>query len=257
MEGRLDSLIDRIYDRFVNRYFRGEKVFVDLQGDKYYAQISKIFPPKTVRDVARAKVYGTTSHGSPLKHEISASLTTPSRPSTASGPSGTFAGGSSAGPIGSPVLGINSVSPSTGAADQEQRLEEELNRLAHKAGTDLDVDPIEAQSRDDPEEYLYTVQLMDENSNFEGSYMEVKIKQIRYAFRFYLVKRPSEARRVAGTGCPFRNQSSSVTSANPSSGTRRSVLHGRSNRLWPSSTTSRPRSRSTRPSATRRSGTTS
>jgi hypothetical protein len=32
--GRLDELIDVVFDRFKERYFTGEAVFVDLQGDK-------------------------------------------------------------------------------------------------------------------------------------------------------------------------------------------------------------------------------
>lgn len=32
--GRLDNLVDLVFDRFKDRYFSGEAVFVDLQGDK-------------------------------------------------------------------------------------------------------------------------------------------------------------------------------------------------------------------------------
>jgi hypothetical protein len=32
--GRLDGLVDLIYERYKDRYFAGEKVFVDLSGDK-------------------------------------------------------------------------------------------------------------------------------------------------------------------------------------------------------------------------------
>lgn len=32
--GRLDKLVDLVYDRYKDRYFVGEKVFVDLSGDK-------------------------------------------------------------------------------------------------------------------------------------------------------------------------------------------------------------------------------
>ncbi|KAF8342653.1 ATP-utilizing chromatin assembly and remodelling N-terminal-domain-containing protein [Cantharellus anzutake] len=46
--GRLDHLVELVYERFVHRYFRGEKVFVDIQNEKYYARIIKVFPPKTL-----------------------------------------------------------------------------------------------------------------------------------------------------------------------------------------------------------------
>jgi bromodomain adjacent to zinc finger domain protein 1A len=32
--GRLDALVDLVYERYKDRYFAGEKVFVDLGGDK-------------------------------------------------------------------------------------------------------------------------------------------------------------------------------------------------------------------------------
>lgn len=32
--GRLDALVDIVFERYKDRYFPGEKVFVDLSGDK-------------------------------------------------------------------------------------------------------------------------------------------------------------------------------------------------------------------------------
>ncbi len=68
--GRLDHLVELVYDRFVNRYFKGEsaslgllawsystqthiltvstEVFIDIQNEKYFARIIKVFPPKTL-----------------------------------------------------------------------------------------------------------------------------------------------------------------------------------------------------------------
>ncbi|KAG8681955.1 hypothetical protein FRC08_015309, partial [Ceratobasidium sp. 394] len=46
--GRLDSLVDQVYDRYVDRYHVGEKIFVDVQGEKYWARILKVFPPKAL-----------------------------------------------------------------------------------------------------------------------------------------------------------------------------------------------------------------
>ncbi|KAF8310996.1 hypothetical protein DL93DRAFT_2083951 [Clavulina sp. PMI_390] len=46
--GRLDHLVDMVYDRFVNRYYAGEKVFVDVDGEKYFGRITKVFPPKNL-----------------------------------------------------------------------------------------------------------------------------------------------------------------------------------------------------------------
>ncbi|CAK5264756.1 unnamed protein product [Mycena citricolor] len=44
--GRLDHLVEAVYERFKDRYFPCEKVLVDLAGVKYHAEIRKVFPPK-------------------------------------------------------------------------------------------------------------------------------------------------------------------------------------------------------------------
>ena len=44
---------------------------------------------------------------------------------------------------------------------------------------DLTIDTAESRAEDNPDEYLYTIQLMDEEHKFEGSYMEVKAKVMR------------------------------------------------------------------------------
>ncbi|GMK57836.1 hypothetical protein CspeluHIS016_0406700 [Cutaneotrichosporon spelunceum] len=49
VEGKLDTLADKVYDRFHNRFFDDEKVFVDVQGDKYLARVVKTFPPKDLK----------------------------------------------------------------------------------------------------------------------------------------------------------------------------------------------------------------
>ncbi|KAL1406251.1 hypothetical protein Q8F55_007945 [Vanrija albida] len=48
VEGKLETLADKIFERFVNRFFDDEKVFVDVQGDKYLARIVRTFPPKNL-----------------------------------------------------------------------------------------------------------------------------------------------------------------------------------------------------------------
>ncbi|KAF9512921.1 hypothetical protein BS47DRAFT_1329990 [Hydnum rufescens UP504] len=68
--GRLDHLVELVYDRFVNRYFKGEKVFVDIQNEKYYARIIKVFPPKSLTN--------GSSHVTPMEpHAIGINLRVP------------------------------------------------------------------------------------------------------------------------------------------------------------------------------------
>ncbi|KAH9486764.1 Imitation switch two complex protein 1 [Psilocybe cubensis] len=44
--GRLDHLVEAVYERFKDRYFPGERVLIDLSGVKYYARVEKVYPPK-------------------------------------------------------------------------------------------------------------------------------------------------------------------------------------------------------------------
>ncbi|WVR04567.1 hypothetical protein IAU60_001574 [Kwoniella sp. DSM 27419] len=48
IEGKLDTLADKIYERFHNRFFDDEKIFVDVDGDKYLGRIVKTFPPRSL-----------------------------------------------------------------------------------------------------------------------------------------------------------------------------------------------------------------
>ncbi|TFK76936.1 chromatin remodeling complex protein [Pluteus cervinus] len=44
--GRLDHLVEAVYERFKDRYFQDEKVIVELDGIRYHAQIERVLPPK-------------------------------------------------------------------------------------------------------------------------------------------------------------------------------------------------------------------
>ncbi|KAJ2918942.1 hypothetical protein MD484_g1379, partial [Candolleomyces efflorescens] len=44
--GRLDHLVEAVYDRFKDRYFKGEFVIVDLAGTKFQARVERVYPPK-------------------------------------------------------------------------------------------------------------------------------------------------------------------------------------------------------------------
>jgi hypothetical protein len=55
---------------------------------------------------------------------------------------------------------------------------DDYTAISHKVGTDLNVDLKQVKILDPSESYLYTVQLMDEEHKFEGSYMEVKAKTL-------------------------------------------------------------------------------
>ncbi|XP_006454475.1 hypothetical protein AGABI2DRAFT_197646 [Agaricus bisporus var. bisporus H97] len=48
--GRLDHLVEAVFDRFKDRYFKSEKVLVDIEGVKYYGLIEKVYPPRFSAD---------------------------------------------------------------------------------------------------------------------------------------------------------------------------------------------------------------
>ncbi|KAI0053291.1 chromatin remodeling complex protein [Auriscalpium vulgare] len=50
--GRLDHLVEAVYDRYKDRYFRDEKIYVDIQGDKFLARVVEVFPPRVNSSMA-------------------------------------------------------------------------------------------------------------------------------------------------------------------------------------------------------------
>ncbi|KAF7306668.1 hypothetical protein MIND_00458400 [Mycena indigotica] len=55
--GRLDHLVEAVFERFKDRYFKDEKILVDLGGVKYGARVEKVFTPKYNEDTAARDNY--------------------------------------------------------------------------------------------------------------------------------------------------------------------------------------------------------
>ncbi|CDR99010.1 hypothetical protein [Sporisorium scitamineum] len=66
--GRIDELVDRVYDRFKDRFFPAETVFFDLDGDKYYARLSKADPPAKPASAANGDHVDTDLKPEPNGH---------------------------------------------------------------------------------------------------------------------------------------------------------------------------------------------
>ncbi|KAG8844443.1 hypothetical protein FRB96_003031 [Tulasnella sp. 330] len=73
--GRLDHLVEAVFDRFKDRYFKGEKIYVDVQGDKYLARIVKVFPPRNLKSAVAAAA--STAPSIKLKLKLSTNGTSP------------------------------------------------------------------------------------------------------------------------------------------------------------------------------------
>ncbi|KAH9944458.1 chromatin remodeling complex protein [Epithele typhae] len=69
--GRLDHLVEAVYDRFKDRYYPDEKVYVDIQGDKYLVRVIEVSaqgsaaPPQSPVPVA-----STSTASSPLSSDV-------------------------------------------------------------------------------------------------------------------------------------------------------------------------------------------
>ncbi|KAJ7293282.1 chromatin remodeling complex protein [Mycena rebaudengoi] len=70
--GRLDHLVEAVFERFKDRYFKDERVLVDLGGTKYYARVDKVFPPKYSDDTSARDAHkpnAASSSVSPIEDE--------------------------------------------------------------------------------------------------------------------------------------------------------------------------------------------
>ncbi|KAI0704894.1 chromatin remodeling complex protein [Cytidiella melzeri] len=79
--GRLDHLVDAVFDRFKDRYYPDERVFVDIQSDKYYARIVQVFPPRPTLAAPNRQASSSSStisdeENTPI-HKIAEDLKTP------------------------------------------------------------------------------------------------------------------------------------------------------------------------------------
>ncbi|EIW64756.1 chromatin remodeling complex protein [Trametes versicolor FP-101664 SS1] len=67
--GRLDHLVEAVYDRFKDRYYPDEKIYVDIQGEKYLARIIQVFPPKSNLPLKSSPGPVASTSSSPLSDE--------------------------------------------------------------------------------------------------------------------------------------------------------------------------------------------
>ncbi|KAI0304838.1 ATP-utilizing chromatin assembly and remodelling N-terminal-domain-containing protein [Russula brevipes] len=59
--GRLDHLVEAVYERYKDRYFCGEKIYVDIKGDKFVACVVEVFLPRS-----NAKINGESTDALPV-----------------------------------------------------------------------------------------------------------------------------------------------------------------------------------------------
>ncbi|KAN0063952.1 hypothetical protein ACQY0O_003558 [Thecaphora frezii] len=180
--GRLDNLVDLVFDRFKDRFFANEAVFVELQGDRYYARIKEVFPPKSVLKshqeavLAVSGTKGSSKDGSGrLKHESDSNAS-------------------------------DSDESDDGASSSRAAVP--LEDVIHRLGADLGLGPAEASALDDPMQYIYRIQLVDDEGSFTGSLMEAtadKLSRDRLAFSKTILRKYIRdcVLRDASVGAPW------------------------------------------------------
>lgn len=75
--GRLDHLVDAVYERFKDRYFPEERVVVDVSGQKYFARIVHVFPPRPRPDSTNGASSSSNPPPLPPLHSVGGDLKTP------------------------------------------------------------------------------------------------------------------------------------------------------------------------------------
>ncbi|KAI0361718.1 chromatin remodeling complex protein [Trametes cingulata] len=70
--GRLDHLVEAVYDRFKDRYYPDEKVFIDIEGEKYLGRILQVYPPKSSSSLKPSPGPVASTSSSPLSDEPTA-----------------------------------------------------------------------------------------------------------------------------------------------------------------------------------------
>ncbi|CCF49285.1 hypothetical protein NDA14_004619 [Ustilago hordei] len=128
--GRIDQLVDQVYDRFKDRFFSGETVFFDLEGDKYYARVSEVKPAASLTSAAaNGEAAEADAADAEIKQEPNGHTESSSHSTPRTSPAPT--------PI-------------------------------HTIGTNLTLDLEEATLKDNPSQYTYTVDLLDDQDEATG-----------------------------------------------------------------------------------------
>ncbi|EPQ28067.1 uncharacterized protein PFL1_04394 [Pseudozyma flocculosa PF-1] len=155
--GRLDNLVDLVFDRFKDRFFANEAVFVELQGDRYYARIKEVFPPKSVLKTHQDAHSGS---GSPAKAGPSNGVKHEDAEAAALASDSALDG------------------EEAGAASAANKATMSTADVIHRLGVDLTLGPAQANALDDPTQYIYRIQLVDDEGSFTGSLMEASADRL-------------------------------------------------------------------------------
>jgi hypothetical protein len=152
--GRIDELVDIVFDRFRDRFFEDETVVLDIHGDRFLAAIRGIHPSRSL--TKRREEDAALLAGAELELQRKATKSEEGKTET-----------------GADESDLSDVSMEE--RDNKPEVKLELKDIAHIIGTDLTKDEAEAQKDDHPiDDYLYSVQLLsaDGEDDFSMARME-------------------------------------------------------------------------------------
>ncbi|KAE8211049.1 hypothetical protein CF327_g5159 [Tilletia walkeri] len=161
--GRLDQLVDNIYERYQNRFFPGDEISLEIEGDKYHAEIREVYPPRSVWRIHQEEIVESKIREYEMRRSASASPVKPKRSPAKAGPSKAAASTAAAEDSDSDLSDLTELPPASQEflASIAEAAASSLTAadVAHKIGGDLSVSAEKALKLDPPEDYLYRLQL--------------------------------------------------------------------------------------------------
>ncbi|KAL9940166.1 hypothetical protein V8E36_000871 [Tilletia maclaganii] len=177
--GRLDQLVDNIFERFHNRFFPGDEVTLEIDGEKYQAEVRDVYPPRSVWRIhqeaiveSKLREYEARRSASnspvkpkrsPTKATASSSKASTSAQGAASEAAAAAAAAAAAEDSDSDLSELTELPPASqeflASIAEAAALSLTAADVAHKIGCDLEVAADKALKLDPPEDYLYRLRL--------------------------------------------------------------------------------------------------
>ncbi|KAK0549789.1 hypothetical protein OC845_002944 [Tilletia horrida] len=163
--GRLDQLVDQIYERFHNRFFPGDEVSIEIDGEKHQAEVKEVYPPRSVWRVHQEAVVESKLKELAAQRRSMSASPKKARRSPVKASASRSMEVQNGNDSDSDLSDLTELPP----ASQEQAdlagiaeaaaLSLSATDVAHKLGCDLATPMEKAVRLDPPEDYLYRLQL--------------------------------------------------------------------------------------------------
>ncbi|KAK0522588.1 hypothetical protein OC842_006419 [Tilletia horrida] len=167
--GRLDQLVDNIFERYHNRFFPGDEVSLEIEGDKYHAEVKEVYPPRSVWRIHQEEIVETKLREYEARRSVSNSPVKPKQRSPAKAGTSKAA---QADDSDSELSDLTEPPPASqeflAGVAEAAALSLTAADVAHKIGGDLSVPTEKVLKLDPPEDYLYRLQLQPGSNPIKG-----------------------------------------------------------------------------------------